>query len=98
MTVYGGAEYQIFSNISATPAAFTLMGGQYAVTIHAAWGGGSVTLQRRAADATTFVTVLTAFTADGFQTLDLPSGTYQLLVVTATGIYADITSVIVSAL
>ena len=81
-----------FKNISATPAAFVLRGGNYGVTIHATWGGGSVTLQRLAADGATYITVTTAFAADGFVTLNLPNGQYQLLVATATAIYCDITS------
>lgn len=97
-TIYGTVEYQTFVNISATQAAFTLKGGQYAITIHATWGGGSATLQRLAADGATYVNCLTAFTADGFQTANLPSGTYQLLIQTATAVYADITSVVSSVL
>ena len=62
-----------FSNISADTAAFTLQAGNYGVTIHATFGGGSVTLQRLAADATTYVTCLTAFTAAGYATVLLPS-------------------------
>lgn len=89
-------EKQEFKNISATPAAFTLRGGQYAVTVTATWGGGSATLQRRATDGSTFVTCLTAFNADGYATVNLPSGTYRLLIATATALYADVVSVVVS--
>lgn len=96
MTVYGNIDSQSYSNVAATQGPFTLKGGQYAVTVHATWGGGSVTLQRRAADGTTFVTCLTAFSADGFATVYLPTGTYQFLVATATAIYVDITSVSVT--
>lgn len=78
------------SNISADSSAFTLRGGLYGVTVKATWGGGSVTLQRLAADNTTYVTALTAFSADGYQSVSLPPGTYKLDVVTATGVYADI--------
>lgn len=88
-------ETHPFSNIAATPSAFTLFGGAYAVTIHAGtWG--TVTLQRRAADGSTFVTALTAFSADGFATTNLPPGTYQLAVSGASGVYADVTSIIVN--
>lgn len=85
-------EIRRFSNISATPTAFTLRGGFYAVTVRATWGGGSVTLQRLAADATTYVTVVAAFTANSFVTVSLPRGTYRLLVATSTAIYVDVTS------
>ena len=82
-----------FSNISATPTAFLLRGGLYGVTAMATWGGGSVTLQRLAADGTTYITVLTAFAANGYATVSLPDGTYRLLVATSTAIYLDITSI-----
>ena len=82
-----------FSNMSATPNAFTLRGGLYAITAKATWGGGSVTLQRLSADATTYVTCLPELTADGYQTASLPPGTYRLLVATATAIYVDVTSI-----
>lgn len=91
---YNIVERQVFSNIAATSAAFTLRGGQYALTVSATFGGGSVTLQRLAADNSTYVTCLTAFTAAGYATVNLPSGTYKLAVATATAIYADITAVV----
>ena len=92
--MYNTIEKQEFSNISATPTAFTLRGGQYGVTAKATWGGGSVTLQRLSKDAATYVTCLTAFTADGYASVNLPSGTYRLLVATATAIYVDIVAIV----
>jgi hypothetical protein len=91
---FNEVENFAFKNISATPAPFTLRGGNYGVTAHATWGGGTVTLQRLSPDGVTFVTVLTAFSADGYQNQNLPSGTYQLLVATATGICVDVVSVV----
>ena len=91
---YNSVEVHSFSNISATPATFTLRGGQYAVTVHATWGGGSLTLQRLAPDGATYVTVLTAFSADGYATVNLPSGTYQLTIATATAIYVDVVAIV----
>lgn len=82
-----------FSNISATPTVFTLGGGLYSITAHATWGGGSITLQRLAPDATTYITVSAAITTDGYATVSLPPGTYKLLVATATGIYVDIVEI-----
>lgn len=87
-------ENVVFSNISATPATFTLRGGQYAVTVHATWNAGSATLQRLAPDGATFVTCLTAFSADGYATVNLPSGTYKLLIATATALSADIVAIV----
>jgi hypothetical protein len=91
---WNSVERQTFSNISATTAAFTLRGGQYGVDVNATFGPGSVTLQKLAADGSTWVTALTAFTAAGYATVNLPSGTYRLSVVTTTAIYAVITSVV----
>jgi hypothetical protein len=82
-----------WSNISATPATFALRGGLYGLTVMATWGGGSVTLQRLAKDGSTYVTALTAFTANGYATVQLPSGTYKLTVASVSGIYADLVSV-----
>jgi hypothetical protein len=83
-----------WSNISATPATFALRGGLYALTVMATWNStGTVTLQRSAPDASTYVTALTAFSANGYATAQLPSGKYQLTVATATAIYADIVAI-----
>lgn len=93
--MFNKVEKFAFSNLSATPTTpFTLRGGAYGVTVHATWGGGSVTLQRLAADGSTYVTVLDAFTADGYASVNLPGGTYQLTIATATGVYADVTSIV----
>lgn len=81
-----------FSNIAATTASFTVRGGLYGMSVHAgAWG--TVTLQRLAADGVTWVTVLTAFTADGYAPQYLISGTYQILIASATGVYVEVVSI-----
>jgi hypothetical protein len=74
------------NNISATTAAFPLAGGRYAVDALATWNAGSVKLQKIAGDGSTLVSVSSAtdFTANGFATVDLPSGKYKLVVATAT--------------
>jgi hypothetical protein len=82
-----------FTNISATTAAFTLPAGNYGVTAKGTWGGGSVTLQRLAADGSTYVTCLTTFTADGYATVLLPTGTFKFAVATATAVYVDIAAI-----
>lgn len=92
--MWNGVEKVTYSNVAATQGPFTLRGGNYGVTAKATWGGGSVTLQRLSPDGTTYVTVLTAFTADGYQNVSLPGGTYQFLVATATAIYVDIVSTV----
>jgi hypothetical protein len=83
-----------WSNISATPAAFTISGGgKFALTAHATWGGGNIQLQRVSTDGSTFVNVGASVTADGFSTYDIPRGLYQLAVTTATGVYADLSRI-----
>jgi hypothetical protein len=84
---------RIFTNIAATPASFSLRGGLYAVTAKGTWGGGSATLQRLAPDNATYVTVMAAFTVDGFATVNLVPGTYRLLIATATAVYLDIIAI-----
>lgn len=95
MSTHDNQLYEIyyFANISVTPAAFDLMGGFYGVTVSATFGGGSITLQRLAADGTTYVTCLTAFTVAGYATVSLPPGTYKFAIATATAVYVDIVAI-----
>ncbi len=86
-------ETKSFANIAATPTAFQLRGGVYGITASATWGGGSVTLQKLSGDGSTYITVLTAFTASGYASVSLPPGTYRLLVATATAIYVEIVQI-----
>ncbi len=80
-----------FANISATPASFSLGGGVYVIDAIAAWGGGSVTLQRLGPDGGTYLTAVTALTADGVSAATaLPPGTYRLLITTAAGVYVAV--------
>ena len=91
---FNTVEKQTFSNISATTATFTLRGGNYGVTCKATWGGGNVVLQRLSPDATSYVNVITALTADGYANNNLPGGTYRLAVTTATAVYCDVVSTV----
>ena len=88
-------ESFVFSNISATTAAFQLRGGRYAITATATFGGGSITLQRLAANGTTYITCATQITQDAFLITDLPVGTYKLTIATATAVYIDLQSIAV---
>lgn len=88
-----GAETFTASNLSATTGAFQLSGGAYGVTVSATFGGGSVTLQRLASDGSTYVTCLTAFTAAGYASVNLPPGTYKIAIATATAVYADVMAI-----
>ena len=82
-----------WNNISSTPATFVLTGGAYGITLHAtAWG--TATLQRLAPDNSTFITVVSAIGADGYQNVNLPAGTYKLLLAGVTGLIGDITSIV----
>jgi hypothetical protein len=38
--------------------------------------------------------VLTAFSASGFSSANLPAGTYQLAIATATAVYADVVGIV----
>jgi len=92
--VYNQVEKQTFSNISTNTSDFTLRGGQYGMMVNATFGGGSVTLKRKSLDGSTYVTVLTAFTAAGYVNVNLPSGTYRVEVATATAVYAEVLSIV----
>lgn len=87
-----GPDGQAALNLGgASSAQFSLLGGDYGVTVHAGtWSSGSVTLQRIGPDGSTLITVLTAFSTDGYAVVRLPPGTYQFTVATATGVYASI--------
>jgi hypothetical protein len=50
------------------------------VYVVATFGGGSVTLQMLAPDQATWFPALAAFTANGYATAQLPSGTYRVAV------------------
>lgn len=80
------------NNVSAG-VAFSLLGGTYGVIAKAAsWNGGNAVLQGYAPDGT-LVTVLVAFSADGYKTVQLPPGKYILTVTTTTGIYWSISTI-----
>jgi hypothetical protein len=92
---WNSVEYFAFKNIAATPAPFTLRGGSYGITAHSsAWGGGSATLQRLSPDGLTYVTVLTALSADGYSSANLPSGVYQMAIATVTALYIDVVGIV----
>lgn len=94
-----GADGQLFSNISATTAAFRLQGGRYVMTVIATFGGGNVQLQMLGPDASTYVAPFNIagsannLTANGSQTLDLPPGQYKFVVATATAVYANLAAI-----
>ena len=85
-------NFQVWSNISATPNDFNLDAGVYALQLKATWGGGSAVLQSLQPDGSTYLPVWTA-NQDTFQELRLPAGQYQLTITTATGLTGQITKI-----
>lgn len=82
-----------YENISATTAPFTLFGGKYIMTCIGT-GFGTVDLQLLANDGSTYFSVLSAaFGANGLKTLDLPPGTYKVVITTTTAVYVKISHV-----
>lgn len=93
-------DRQAFSNIAASTADFTLIGGAYGIQVSATFGGGSVKLQRKSLDGSTYVSVdsSTDFAANGYANMNLPNGTYRFTIATATAVYAEIVSTAVTGL
>lgn len=73
-------SYQSWVGIAATPLDFKLDAGAYGLTGHAtAWG--TATLQRVISDGAGgqfAIPVLTAFSADGYASINLPAGWYRI--------------------
>ena len=89
--MHNGVSKVTFSG-NSTPTTFVLRGGAYGLTLHATtWG--TATLQRQT-PAGNLVTVLTAQSADGYNEVHLPSGTYQLTLSGITAIDGDIVSIV----
>lgn len=65
---------------------FTLLGGRYAFAVHATFGGGNVQLNVLMPDGTTYIAASAALTADGTQIVDLPPGSFEIVITTATGV------------
>ena len=82
-----------WKNISSTPAQFWLRGGRYGLLTQAS-SRGSATLQRLSPDGSTLINVLTAITANGYATVDLPQGLYTLTLSGVTAFYGELTSIV----
>lgn len=64
---------------------FQLDGGRYAIAFaSASWGGGNAVLQILMPDGATYVSISGEFLANGGTVADLPKGTYQIVLTTAT--------------
>lgn len=66
------------ANSVGAATAFALQGGKYGVTVKASTYG-TVTLKILCADGSTLVPAMTAFSADGYASVDLPPGSYQVI-------------------
>jgi hypothetical protein len=86
-------ESKQFTNISATTVAFGLKGGRYGLVVSANFAGGNVQLQMLSLDGVTWINFGAAITVNGVATNDLPPGQYRIAIVTATAVYAALTSV-----
>lgn len=83
-------ESKSFSNISATTAAFRLGGGRYGMSAVASGYGTALQLQTLSADGTTFILAGSNFSAAGYQSLDLPPGSYRIFINGASGAYVEL--------
>jgi hypothetical protein len=73
-----------------------LRGGKYGVDVTATWNSsGTVKLQKVLGDNTSLASVSTGtdFSANGYAAIDLPPGTYEFVIATATAVYAKITRI-----
>lgn len=86
----GAGEGFSIKNSGAATLGFSLViGGLYQVSAHATWGGGNADLQILLPDGVTYLSMgsATKLTADGFATIYLPPGTYQVVITTSTAVY-----------
>jgi hypothetical protein len=86
-------EAVVFSNISATTAAFTYGGGVSRFTVTATFGGGNVGLEQLGPDGVTWLATLTALTVNGSTAVSLPPGQFRVSVATATAVYTQLARV-----
>lgn len=96
-----------WSNISASKQFELTLGGRFLFIASATWGGGSAKIQALSQDGSTYVDIFGAFdatdaeqnvaintlTANGALVLDLPPGSYQLTIATASAVYASVARV-----
>jgi len=82
------------SPTAANSATFQLVGGVYVVDAVANFNSGSITLQRLGPDGSTYITAVTALTANGTSGgVPLPAGTYQIAVASASALSVSVTRV-----
>lgn len=74
---------------------FPLLGGTYGIVAAAAsWNAGSLDLKVLAADGTSYISVLAAaFAANGLKVVQLPQGTYQVVITTTDNVFVSVTRI-----
>ena len=77
------------ANVSAG-SDFSLLGGEYGITVSATFGGGNVAFSVYSLDGSTKIAVVPNFTANGYGYLDLPPGNYNITITTATAVYVSV--------
>jgi hypothetical protein len=82
------ADGFLVQGAGTTQGPFSILGGKYGASC-VMTGTGPVLLQIMGPDAATFVTVA-SFAANGFATVDLPAGKYQVAPGTATGVNVSV--------
>lgn len=90
----GAVANHVLNNVTAvTQGAFQLTGGQYAVET-VGTGAGSITLQKLAADGTTWYTASTSVVAGPtLATAQLPPGAYRWTTAGFTAVYASVSRI-----
>lgn len=74
-----------FTGATATVGPYYLLGGRYAfAAASASWGSGSATIEILMNDGSTYVACSAPIIANGTQVLDLPEGSYEVVVSGAT--------------
>ena len=77
------------NNTGAGTYPFSLNSNKYTISVMGA-GFGTVTWNVIGGDGVTAVPLMPSFTANGFATIDLPAGDYNIVVATATGVYVNV--------
>lgn len=84
-----------FSNISATTSAFTLKGGNYLFCAVATFNSGTVKLETLGPDNSTYLLPASglSLSANGCAQAYLPPGQYEVVIASATAVYASVAGV-----
>jgi hypothetical protein len=78
------------SDVAAGSYKFVLLGGKYGLSIVSTFGGGNIAFNKLGPDDATYILLATAYTTNTYAVFDLPPGTYELVITTATATYANL--------